>query len=250
MATYAYRDIARKEIIYASNAVKEDRDKIFFCPNVFCTAKLHICAVDGSKKAYFRATQSQFPHVPKCAFSASSREFDAEEFDECAFVFDNAMDNLFAVTRKQITSKSPGTHGTGKPKKHPPRTLRQMYLMCKSYPVTERYGDKEISGMILDDRSIYRYPKGCFGYKIIESCVNGKIYDNIKKQIFLTAPIESKKYSFILQFYDDDVYRIVRDEIYNNRDKFFAVAGKWEKSGVFNCFISDICSRKQVALIK
>ena len=68
MATYAYKDDMRKDIIYAASAVKEDRNKKFYCPNPNCTAHLYICAVDGSKKAYFRATKKEFPHVPMCPF--------------------------------------------------------------------------------------------------------------------------------------------------------------------------------------
>ena len=250
MATYAYRDITRKDVIYASKAVVEDRDKTFFCPNVQCSAHLHICAVDGSKKAYFRATEKQFPHEPNCPFSSSVKEFDADEFSETEFSFEDATNKLFSITKAQRLSKTPGEHKEGEVKKHPPRTLRQIYLMCKSRPVTEIYGDTEISKMILDDRSIYRYPKGCFGNKIIESCITGKIYDNKNKQIFLTAPVVNKKYSFILQFKDEKLYRTIRDAIYNNRDKYFIIVGKWEKSERFNCFISDIHSRKQVAIIK
>lgn len=169
MATYAYKDDMRKDIIYAASAVKEDRNKKFYCPNPNCTAHLYICAVDGSKKAYFRATKKEFPHVPMCPFGSSTDEFQADQFDETTFVFDNAMDNLCIVTAAQKAQKTPGNHNQGTVKKHPPRTLRQIYLMCKSKPVTETYGNKEIGSMILDDRSEYRYPKGCFGNRIIES---------------------------------------------------------------------------------
>ena len=122
--------------------------------------------------------------------------------------------------------------------------------MCKSYPVKDTYGNKEIGEMILDDRSEYRYPKGCFGNKIIEAVVKRKFYDNTKKQIYLSAPIDSQKYSFILGFSDDDTYRVIRDELYNNQDKIIVVAGKWEKSKPYNYFISEIKGRKQVAIIK
>lgn len=38
--------------------------------------------------------------------------------------------------------------------------------------------------------------------------------------------------SFILCFLDDDTYRVIQDEIYNNQDKIIVVAGKWEKSEI------------------
>ena len=40
MAEYAYRDKDRKERLYAADAVEEDRDKVFYCPNKLCGAKL------------------------------------------------------------------------------------------------------------------------------------------------------------------------------------------------------------------
>lgn len=63
-------------------------------------------------------------------------QFEADQFDETTFVFDNAMDNLYIVTAAQKVQKTPGNHKQGTVKKHPPRTLRQIYLMCKSKPVT------------------------------------------------------------------------------------------------------------------
>lgn len=250
MATYAYKDAMRKDIVYAANAVKEDRNKKFYCPNPNCTAHLYICAVDGSKKAYFRATKKDFPHVPMCSFGSSTDEFEADQFDDATFVFDNAMDNLCIVTDPQKVQKTAGNHNQGTVKKHPPRTLRQIYLMCKSKPVAETYGDKDIGSMILDDRSEYRYPKGCFGNRIIESFPKRKLYDNAKKQVYLSSPINSVKYSFILQFADEILYKDIRDEIYNNRDKIIVVAGKWEASGTYNRFVAEIISKKQIAIMK
>lgn len=250
MAKYAYRDNERKNIIYSIDAVKEDRDKAFFCPNPNCEACLFVCAIDGSRNAYFSATKANYPHILNCPFGSNNVEFDENQFDQTQFMFDEAMDNLNAITTTPKKRKRPGEYNTGEVKKHPPRTLRQIYSMCKSYPVIDTYGNKEIGEMILDDRSEYRYPKGCFGNKIIEAVVKRRFYDNEKKQIYLAAPIYSQKYSFILCFLDDDTYRVIRDEIYNNKDKIIAVAGKWEKSEIHDYFISRINGRKQVTVIK
>jgi len=250
MATYAYRDADRKNVIYASNAIKEDRNKRFYCPNPNCAAHLYICAVDGSKKAYFRATRKEFPHIPMCSFGSKTVDFEPNQFDETKFVFDNAMDKLFVETDVQKVQKTSENHNQGTVKKHPLRTLKQIYQMCKSKPVTDVYGDKEIGSMILDDRSEYRYPRGCFGSRIVEAIVTGKLYDNGKKQIYLSAPVNSKRYSFILDFFDEKTYRVIRDEIYNNKDKIIVVAGKWRPSGTYNSFITPVCGRKQIAIIK
>ena len=104
--------------------------------------------------------------------------------------------------------------------------------------------------MILDDRSEYRYPKGCFGNRIIEATVDGRLYDDEKKEVYLASPINSKKYTFILSFLDEDNYKKIRSEIYNNRKKIIVIAGKWESAGEYNKFTSKVYGTKQVAIIK
>lgn len=207
MAKYAYRDKDRKNIIYSDKAIKEDRNIAFFCPNHGCDAKLYICAVDGSKSAYFRATKSEFKHILNCPFANSSTEFDSNKYDESKFVYEDAINNLLCKTKPSSPTSLSSAHGNDEPSTHPPRTLRQIYSLCKSLSVRDTYAGKEIGSMILDDRSEYRYPKGCFGNKIIEATVDGKLYDNKKKEIYLVSPINSKKYVFILSFSDEDNYK-------------------------------------------
>ncbi len=250
MAKYAYRDKQRKDVIYSTEAIKEDRYKVFYCPNPKCNAQLYICAIDGSRTAYFRATKSQYPHIPNCPFGNSSTEFDENQFDESKFVFDDAIENLFDLTKFAATLKKMSGHGTGEPQKHPARTIKQIYSICKSLPVKTTYGDKEVGEMLLDDRSEYRYPRGVFGNRIIEAVAKGRFYDNDKKQIYLAAPMDSKRYTFILAFLDDGIYRIVRNEIFNNRDKIVVVAGKWKASSTYNSFITEVHGQKQVTIIK
>ena len=125
-----------------------------------------------------------------------------------------------------------------------------IYSLCKSLSVRDTYAGKEIGSMILDDRSIYRYPKGCFGNRIIEATVDGRLYDDEKKEVYLASPINSKKYTFILSFLDEDNYKKIRSEIYNNRKKIIVIAGKWESAGEYNKFTSKVYGTKQVAIIK
>ncbi len=250
MAKYAYRDKDRKVVLYSSQAIKEDRNTAFYCPNSFCDAKLYICAIDGSKNTYFRATNSEFKHVLNCSYGNSNIWFDENKFDESKFVYDEAIDNLLSSTKTTSVTHKTIRHRTGKSNSHPPRTLRQIYSMCKSLDEKSKYGDKEIGKMILDDRSEYRYPKGCFGNKIIEAVVRGKIYDKNKKEIFVIAPINSQKYSFILSFSDEKLFKTICSEIYNNRDKIVVVAGKWESASKYNSFNTKVYGKKQVAIIK
>lgn len=250
MSEYAYRDKARKDIIYASSALAEDRGKIFFCPNAECGAHLYLCAVDGSTSAYFRATKQEYHHIDGCPYKSNSNNFKDELYDEEKFVFDDAIVNLFSGINEKKNSKNSGKYSTGDVEKHPPRTLSQIYWMCKSRKITDIYGDKEIGDMILEGRSLYRYPKGCFGYKIIEARTQRRFYDKEKQQIFLYSPCNERKYSFVLQFYDEKLFKAIKDELWNNKELMFAVAGCWKSSGTYNHFISDITSAKQVLVIK
>ena len=100
MSAYAYRDRNRTEVIYASEAMTENIDTLFFCPNKDCNAHLHICAVDGSRKAYFRATHKQFPHIDNCPFASSANHFDSDKFNEQSFSLDDAINNLFLVKKE------------------------------------------------------------------------------------------------------------------------------------------------------
>lgn len=187
MSNYAYRDIERKIVLYSSQAIKEDRNETFYCPNPKCEAKLYICAIEGSKSAYFRATKPMYKHILNCPFGTSSSEFDKNKFDESEFVFNNAIDGLLSVTGNPKEEKKIDGHSIGEPKAHPLRTLKQIYSMCKSMPVNLKYGDKEIGEMLLDDRSEYRYPRGCFGKKIIEAEDNrqkfSEAYDKVHDQL-------------------------------------------------------------------
>lgn len=204
MSAYAYRDRNRTEVIYASEAMTENIDTLFFCPNKDCNAHLHICAVDGSRKAYFRATHKQFPHIDNCPFASSANHFDSDKFNEEAFSFDDAINNLFLVKKESERNRNQrniGEHNNGEPNKQPIKTLRQIYSMCKSRPVTDMYAGKKIRDMILDDRSAYYYTKGCFGNKIVEARRQvGHFFEDESKRVFLKAPTESGKYTFVLQF--------------------------------------------------
>lgn len=215
-----------------------------------CEAKLYICAVNGSNSAYFRATKAKFKHIKNCPFGNSNIEFDSNKYDESKFIYDNAINNLLCTTKTSSPTTASSMHGNGKSIAHPPRTLRQIYSLCRSLAVGDTYAGQKIESMILDDRSEYRYPKGCFGNKIIETIVNGKIYNDKKKEVYLVAPINSKKYVLTLTFSDESLYKEIRTEIYNNRDKIIVIAGRWKSAGKSNEIVSEVYGKKQVMVIK
>ena len=53
---------------------------LFYCPYPLCNSKLFVCAGDGSRKAYFRATKSAYKHIANCPYANSSVVFDDNKF--------------------------------------------------------------------------------------------------------------------------------------------------------------------------
>ena len=257
MAIYAYKDPQRRDVIYASDAISKNRETRYYCPNPSCDAKLYVCAVDGSHRAYFRATKQQYGHTNGCPY-ASPNGCSPDDFNEAAFDFSDAMDRLMQETLNRGKKEATATDDIEKsdsPKKDssekkPPKTLRQIYFLCKSVPEKDTYASCEIGSMLLDERSIYRYPKGCYGKRIVEATASRRFYDNDAKKIFLRAPVNNYTYTFTLEFEGESIYRLIRDEIYNNREKLLVVAGDWKSDNAFNHFSSKITSRKQFVVIK
>lgn len=250
MANYAYRDKERRDIILASEALEEDRDKSFYCPNPLCNSKLFICAVDGSRKAHFRATKSAYKHITNCPYANSAVIINDNEFNSSNFSFENAIQNLLSKKNSKPSKSGPKRSSYGEHENHTLSTIKQIYSMCKQFPPNYSYGNEKIGRMILDDRTAYWYPKGVFGFKIIESCVKGRFYDNDKNEIYLVAPIANPNYHFILSISDMNLYRKIRNMVFENKDKFIIVAGDWKASYLgYGYFETTIYSDKQISIL-
>ena len=248
MAEYAYRDKDRKERLYAADAVEEDRDKVFYCPNKLCGAKLIICSVDGSKDAYFRALGS-CGHVAGCSFAESTEGFDLKKHDESSFNFDNAIMDLFTETALPKAKVSAGVHKIGSPQIHPLRTLREMYKAFKSLSPQAYYAGEKVGFMLLDDRSIGMHTRGCFGTKIVEAVVKGRIYDPVKSEIYLKTSVNTQKITLVLHFEKKDLFNKILKEILNNRTRKYAVAGVWKSDKVDRAKV-EIKGGKQIWMVE
>lgn len=249
MANFAYKDEQRKHIISAAQASKENRDNIYFCQNPHCNAHLHLCAVDGSRRAYFRATKSDYPHIETCPYRSSKVVFNENEYDETKFDFDKAIEQLYIET--EPTSNHAGTsgHGIGKSKNHPISTLGQIYSMCKTFPEKAKYAGMEIGMMLLDNRSEYRYQKGCFGNRIIEAKTQSYVYDKKTQQINLEVAVGDEKFSFALEFPNDKIYKYCQNMVYNNQHKLIVVAANWQRADRYNSFKGTIFAEKQIMVV-
>lgn len=250
MAMYVYRDNARTQKLYAKDASGEDKNTRFYCANPNCNAHMYICNVNGSSSAYFRAIYSQHGHIHNCPFH-SSNDFNPDDHNEAAFDFENGVKNLMLPSSPVTSKTTPAPHHSGESKDKPLKTIRQIYDMCKSYVCTDVYNHFTIGQMLVDDRSFYMYPKGVFGYRIIEGKIfKGHFYNSDKLEIKITAPITNCAYTFLLKFQRKILFNTIRENIYANRDKIMVVAGKWKPSGTYNMFCADISSKKQITIIR
>ncbi|MFT8460516.1 MAG: hypothetical protein ABF741_00010 [Liquorilactobacillus ghanensis] len=248
MAMYVYKDSLRTIEFHAEDALKQDVGIRYYCPNPKCDAHMYLCGVDGLSTAYFSANRHSFPHIENCDFG-SSNSFKPNNFDESSFDFKFAIENMLSPRASTKEKKIPNTHKIGKSKLKPLRTIRQIYDMCISHSCTQKYNNQIIGQMLLDDRSEYMYPKGVFGYRIIKAKTKrGSFYNTEEQEFYLVAP-SSKKYEFVLQVQDNELFRLLRDSFYKNRDRFIIIAGDWISSGKFNVFQTNINSRRQVKVI-
>lgn len=250
MSNYAFKDKNRTIKIFAKDSIKENKDTRFYCPNPNCDAHMYICNVKGVSSAYFSANHKNYPHAYNCPFGVSNN-FKVDDYDEKLFNFESALEAL-TFSEKQVTReiKTTNDHGVGGSRRKLLRTIRQIYDMCKSFDINDTYNEIKIGQMIVDDRSAYMYPKGVFGYKIIEGKVKMYFYDPQKLEIKILAPIGSERYSFILRFSDEKLFKDIKNIIFNNREKIIVVSGEWKSTDQYNYFFTKIINKKQIAIIK
>lgn len=250
MIPYAYRTGERKkeDIIYACDAIQSDINKSYFCPNNICNAELHICSMNGTVKPYFRATKKGRGHVEGCLYLRDSANCEGK-YNKSTFSFENAIDAMMVDSNNAKTKKRYSVDRDCTFFGKPLHTIAQIYSICKSHYVTYVYGDKKICEMLLDDRSIYFYSKGCWGKHIVEGKFKSKFYDNDKQMIYVTAPINSDKYTFELCLPNEELYKDVRKQVFNNRTHYLIVAADWQETGVFNVFRGVITTKKQYKIL-
>lgn len=232
MTRFAYKDKERKEIIYADKALADNLGISYYCPNPDCKAEMYVCQRDGANNPYFRATRKHHGHDKDCLFTKSNKIFDPAGYDESAFEFENAMDRLFTNNSNGQRSQSNGyKYRDCEPSTRPPRTLRQIYKLCKSFPIKETYAGKHIYEMILDNRSVTVDNVDFEGNKIIEAYVRERkmLYHKELREIHLRAPLKSDSYHIILKFDNEKFFYKIKDEIYENKNQTIVIAGNWKK---------------------
>lgn len=248
MVKYAYKDKARTVKVLAREALKEDKGRLFYCPNHLCDAKMTIVIKEGVSASFFRGRG----HLDDCVHYTRSNSFKPGEFNEQAFDFKNALMSLSHAGRSQSNKLTPNNHSNGPAVDKPLRTIRQIYDMCTWYDdCYDTYNGVMVGHMLLNDESAKMYTSGVEGWRLIEAKRKPKkFYIPENMEIHLIAPIEQKKYTFILKFADAKLYREIKDWIYANMNYIFVVAGDWVSSNITNVFTAHISTRKQITMIK
>lgn len=247
MSMYVYKDRERKEKLLIKDATERDKGIRYFCPNSNCNARMFLWNLEGESKSFFRASGTP-GHVENCPFG-SDNTYNPNNTKEEGFDSDDAIAKLMTGGNTQTsTGGSTGKHDSKEAKEVVPHTIGQIYNMCKAHYCKDTFNGQVIGQILVDGRSIYMYPKGIYGYRLIEARCRARLYNGAS--IFLETPIDDAKYQLELKIKDAKLFREIRDLLYANRDHVIVVAGKWESSGIYNCFSTEFNNKKQIKILK
>lgn len=248
MSMYAYKDAARAIRVLAKETTERDKGIRYYCPNSKCGARMFIRSYDGESKSVF-ASSGNPGHMEHCPYG-SENAFNPEKTKEDGFNSDDAISNLMTVSLKKKVSKTNTKQVAGGASEEAvvPHTILQIYDMCKAHYCKDTFNGQTIGQILLDSRSVYMYPKGVFGYRIIEAKCRAYLYDN--ENIYLETPIDNVKYHLKLHFEDRELFKRMKRLLFNNQNHVIIIAGKWESSGGCNCFVTEVVSDRQIKVLK
>ena len=209
---------------------------------------MFIRSYDGESKSVF-ASSGNPGHMEHCPYG-SENAFNPEKTKEEGFNSDDAISNLMTVSLKKKVSKTNTKQVVGGASEEAvvPHTILQIYDMCKAHYCKDTFNGQTIGQILLDSRSVYMYPKGVFGYRIIEAKCRAYLYDN--ENIYLETPIDNVKYHLKLHFEDRELFKRMKRLLFNNQNHVIIIAGKWESSRGCNCFVTEVVSDRQIKVLK
>ncbi len=260
MSLYAYADSSRNGPPIHINDIQDvDTNEWYYCPNKECQAHLYVVSRNGIRFHHFAATRKRYRHIEGCFASEASRQFSVEKYTSKGFDPDSAIAALATASYTQKGVNPGHTHIYGdssEPK--PPRTISQIYWMCKSFACTQEYGPKAVGEILLDNRSIHMYPNGVTSWHLIEAKCNKKLYNKPDEknqrggELLLHLLTDNRTLYFVLQFnYNDrQLFRNIKDKVYNNQDKTIVVAGDWKTTDTQDTYLVKIVAEKQILIIK
>lgn len=254
MPLFAYRDKERTKIIRSMEATSEDKKIRLYCPNINCDAHLFIRSVDGLRLAHFAATQKAYPHADDCPYKYNHNQDIAYHCDESEFTFSDAIEALCVMGGTSQNNKSNHPVSEGPIKEHPPKTIRQIYDVCRAHSIEDKYGDTQIKDMILDERTAYLYLSDWSGPRLAKTKVRRLPTSTINQSTFYSKKlhqiylwVDSEEKIPLVLMCQEGIYNTVQNSIYHNRNNTIVVAGKWYQSEGVHAV--KIFSRKQVTTI-
>lgn len=247
MSMYAYKDVDRKIRVLAKETIGRNKGVRYYCPNPNCEAKMFLRSYDGERKSVFAASGNP-GHMKHCPYG-SENTYNPEKTKEEGFNSDDAISSLLvAVSSKKKGKPETKRTSEGVSEEIVPHTIKQIYDMCKAHHCKDTFNGQIVGQILLDNRSSYMYPKGVLGYRIIEAKCRAHLYD--KSNIYLETPIYGKMYDLKLHFNDVELFKEVRGLLFTNSAHVIAIAGKWESSGEYNCFVTEFVSKRQFKVLK
>ena len=117
--------------------------------------------------------------------------------------------------------------------------------MCKTRNINDTYNQIKIWKILVDNRANQIYSKGILGPHIIECYFSHYSKENLT--IYLKYPVDDSlknKYSIGISFTDKNLFREIRNKLFNNDKKKYPVLviGNWEydsKNNLAQTFINN-----------
>ncbi len=239
MSNTAYQDKSKTILISAKEATYKN-NKHYYCKNKECCAILYLRNSDGIKSAHFCA-YAKHPHIHGCYEGISN--FKLDNFKENEFNFDESINNLSKdgkstekKTATELQKKETATRNLSADR--PLKSLREIYYMCKSKKINDKYSTIKISHMLADERTMKIYQVyGPIGVRIVECTYID--HDSEKNQIFMDY------YGMELTLnLNNRLFEEINEKLHINREHKIAICGDWSARSV------RITSKRQIYIIK
>lgn len=232
MTSFAYKDKDRKIKVVAADLGGFDSTR-YYCPNPKCNAEMYLCVNNGSNISYFSANRKRYGHITNC-WAAANKNFDKDDYDESRFSFNDLMSSLLQNSNQNVTHSN-RINNQNNTNNHNPnatkviRSVRNLYLMCKSLSPSDQYNNYEVENMLVDDRVKGKYANGFNGNKLVECAIPNYFYNRDEGKLFL----EYEDFGIILNFEDRDLLNQFIKKIFSlkTKNKVAIVAGNWTNNG-------------------
>lgn len=229
MVDHAYLDSDRTQYISVLQALVEDHNIRYFCPNPRCDAYLYICQTDGNRNGYFAANRKLHRHIEYCPYSSGDATI-AELYVEPEFDYKKAI--LKIETRvpyrpsRQTEDRRIGIQATSNISCRQPTTVRELYTLCKQHLPNEEFNNSKFGEILFDERSEDMHSSGPSGQMLVEAVKKPWFFENKGHKIFLKTAT-THRYKLNIRVPDYRIYGQFKDTIFHNQDSKIVLAGTW-----------------------